>query len=330
MVMNKTTFIQKRQDVIKMRPAAPAPPSRRNPPTDGSVTQYWAASYIFHRLALPVVVRPTFQDDSVLHQHEFVELVLVEKGMARHEFPRRSQTLAAGDTFLVAGPQVHGYRDCRGLRVVNILIRNEFFVRHAELLRHLPGIHHVLPLLQAADGRRAGPAPRRFHLAPDDLALCLHKAEAILLQTRSRRRGTETSLHGLLLDFLATYSQCVSRHQHPLAAPGGTGEVEAVIHQMEARPTAALSLDAIIAATRLPARTLQRRFRAATSFTPHQYQLRLRLTEAARLLREGGLTIKEIADKTGFAYVSYFNRMFRKITGTTPAVFAGRRRGRTG
>ena len=313
-----------------MSPAPPTPPPGRNPPTDGAVVPYWAASYIFHRPALPVVVRQTSQDDSVLHQHEFVELVLVEKGMARHWLPRRSQMLAAGDTFLVAGPQVHGYRDCRGLHVVNILIRNDFFLRHAELLGHLPGVHHVLPLLQEAKGRRAGPTPKRFHLAPDDLALCLHKAEAILLQTRSRRRGTETSLHGLLLDFLATYSQCVSRHPHPPAVPGGTGEVEAVIHQMEARPTAALSVNDMVAATRLPTRTLQRRFRAATSFTPHQYQLRLRITEAARLLREGGLTIKEIADQTGFAYVSYFNRMFRKITGTTPAVFAGRRRGRPG
>jgi len=258
-------------------------------------------------------------------------LVLVEKGMARHEFPRRSQTLAAGDTFLVAGPQVHGYGDCRGLRVVNILIRNEFFVRHAELLCHLPVVHHILPLLQGTAGAgRTVPAPKRFHLAPDDLALCLHKAEAILLQTRSKRRGTETSLHGLLLDFLATYSQCVSRHPHPGAVPVGTGEVQVVIHQMEARPTASLSLGDMTAATHLPARTLLRRFRAATNFTPHQYQVRLRITEAARLLREGGLTIKEIADQTGFAYVSYFNRMFRKITGTTPAAFASRRRGRPG
>jgi AraC-like DNA-binding protein len=51
------------------------------------------------------------------------------------------------------------------------------------------------------------------------------------------------------------------------------------------------------------------------------YVTRLRLTEAARLLRAGGRSIGEIADQMGFADQSHFDRRFKRAFGLTPSQY---------
>ena len=95
-------------DVARLPGEAYPRPARSGAPAQPESASYWPEAFLFRHPRFPAVVQHVRQEDIVLHQHEFVELVLVEKGMARHWLPRRSQMLAAGDTFLVAGPQVHG------------------------------------------------------------------------------------------------------------------------------------------------------------------------------------------------------------------------------
>lgn len=59
-------------------------------------------------------------------------------------------------------------------------------------------------------------------------------------------------------------------------------------------------------------------FRKNTGETIWNFLKKLRLENAARLLREGSMSIKEIAGATGFSDYSYFGRTFRKNTGYTP------------
>jgi AraC family transcriptional regulator len=63
-------------------------------------------------------------------------------------------------------------------------------------------------------------------------------------------------------------------------------------------------------------------FRQALGVTPHQYILQERVSEACRLLAAGGMTLAELATHLGFADQSHFSRAFRKVTGTTPRLFA--------
>ena len=46
--------------------------------------------------------------------------------------------------------------------------------------------------------------------------------------------------------------------------------------------------------------------------------MRQRIRLAARLLKESGLSIAEIADRTGFCNPAYFTNTFRHATGQTP------------
>ncbi|HYL23059.1 MAG TPA: AraC family transcriptional regulator [Burkholderiales bacterium] len=73
-------------------------------------------------------------------------------------------------------------------------------------------------------------------------------------------------------------------------------------------------------------------FARVLGVTPHQYVLRLRLREAARLLLDASRSITDIALDCGFADLSNFVRTFRRAAGVSPREFrrAARRAARSG
>ena len=64
-----------------------------------------------------------------------------------------------------------------------------------------------------------------------------------------------------------------------------------------------------------------RLFKEATGQPPYQYVLQERIKEAQRLLQESEASIAEVALRTGFSNQSHLTRRFRKVTGTTSAVY---------
>ena len=67
------------------------------------------------------------------------------------------------------------------------------------------------------------------------------------------------------------------------------------------------------------ARTLARRFSAATGVSMTEYRQQRRLDEAQALLRRTNLSIMEIGHAVGLSDASHFARMFREQTGLTPS-----------
>lgn len=63
-------------------------------------------------------------------------------------------------------------------------------------------------------------------------------------------------------------------------------------------------------------------FKRAIGVTPHQYLLRVRLRRAARLLKEGGLSVTDVALEAGFQDLSNFVRTFKRAAGVPPARFS--------
>jgi AraC family transcriptional regulator len=58
--------------------------------------------------------------------------------------------------------------------------------------------------------------------------------------------------------------------------------------------------------------------KASTGLTPHAYVTHLRIVRAGRLLKQGQLTLSEIALTLGFAGQSHFGAVFRRYLGVTP------------
>ncbi len=69
---------------------------------------------------------------------------------------------------------------------------------------------------------------------------------------------------------------------------------------------------------------LYRRLTALLDQTPTLFMRRIRMERAARLLREGRLSISEIAEQTGFQSPGYFSRLFQEAYGEKPSDYAQR------
>jgi transcriptional regulator GlxA family with amidase domain len=68
----------------------------------------------------------------------------------------------------------------------------------------------------------------------------------------------------------------------------------------------------------LPKRTFDRRFRAATGYSPLAYIQALRIEEAKQLLETGSATVDAIAREVGYEDIASFRRLFRRLAGMTP------------
>ncbi|SFT06490.1 AraC family transcriptional regulator [Paenibacillus sp. BC26] len=82
-----------------------------------------------------------------------------------------------------------------------------------------------------------------------------------------------------------------------------------------------LSLDKVAAQINLSPRHLSRLFSSGVNESYTNYVRQQRVRRAAELLRYSELTIKEIAERTGFGSVHYFTRTFHSLMHVTPAKF---------
>ncbi len=74
----------------------------------------------------------------------------------------------------------------------------------------------------------------------------------------------------------------------------------------------------------LPRRTFDRRFRLATGYSPNDYLQTLRMEEAKQLLEMEENNVDAIAERVGYSDVRAFRRLFKKMTGLSPAEYRRR------
>ena len=108
------------------------------------------------------------------------------------------------------------------------------------------------------------------------------------------------------------YASLVRRHHH----------ADSVVRTCEAwlgeHFRAANVVARAVQASRIPERSLKRRFKAATGTTLIEHVQRLRIEEAKRQLETGGKPIDEISADVGYEETAFFRRLFKRHTGLTP------------
>lgn len=81
------------------------------------------------------------------------------------------------------------------------------------------------------------------------------------------------------------------------------------------------AISQVAVASKIPERTLKRRFKAATGSTLIEYVQNLRVEEAKRLLETGSAGIDDISVEVGYEEPAFFRRLFKRRTGLTPSQY---------
>lgn len=171
---------------------------------------------------------------------------------------------------------------------------------------------------------------QRFHLLPQrGMSDDAMRQIALLLRAELASDGAGGALlAGSLTQALTAYLLRFHAHFHQSAEPicelcGGLSarallRVEELVREGLASN---LSLDDMASAAKVSRFHFARSFKSSTGQTPYQFVLSQRIERAKTLLLQGRLSLREIAQETGFADQSHLTRHFRRATGTTPRGF---------
>ena len=103
-----------------------------------------------------------------------------------------------------------------------------------------------------------------------------------------------------------------------MQTPPGDRRVQRALTLMRSHLEAPLTVAGLARAAGCRQRDLENRFRRAFGATPRTVYRQLRMAEALRLVREGDLSISEVALRCGYADPSAFTRAFRATYGHAP------------
>ncbi len=99
---------------------------------------------------------------------------------------------------------------------------------------------------------------------------------------------------------------------------------------IEAQHAAPLRIKDLAREAGMSVRGFGNAFKRQHGVTAHQFQIRARVREAAHLLANTSETLENIADKTGFPNRHYLSRVFKRLTGDSPARFRHQHGGEAG
>ncbi|MDQ1912764.1 response regulator [Paenibacillus sp. GD4] len=131
----------------------------------------------------------------------------------------------------------------------------------------------------------------------------------------------ETCLTGLRKKLLKKQAALESQGDGDAVDTREMSTIEQVIHFVKSRLPGEVSLQEAAGAVFLNPSYLSQLFKQEMKVNFVDYVLTLRMEEARRLLRTTSLRISDIAERVGYADISYFSNTFKRLLGETPSEF---------
>lgn len=285
--------------------------------THSSIVERWSGRRLFSTSAEPYYIQWTRQKDWSPHDHDFVEVVLVTGGTARHRTAQQTVPLGEGDVLMIRPHTWHAYEQCRGFRICNFCFGLEILSQ--ELSALLPA--QVLSYLTGAG--------LRVHDEPDVLKLHLptrsYRAMVGHLQQITQILSGDAARHrsAVIGHMLIFFDQLVA-HAPALQARPPQAIPESIlraIKMMEEKPAHSWTVGELSQKLSLNYSYLIRCFKRVTGLSPIAYLSRLRARRAASLLLRSDEPIGQIAQAVGWPNPYYFSRRFRDHFGMSASEY---------
>ncbi|MDY6897579.1 MAG: AraC family transcriptional regulator [Cyanobacteriota bacterium] len=145
---------------------------------------------------------------------------------------------------------------------------------------------------------------------------------ALIKNGSTSRLYAETLMNALILHLLEYYSTTRKKTFEPISGTLPQYKLQQIIDYIQAYLDRDLSLNQLASSVQMSPHYFSRLFKETTGFTPHQYVINCRIERAKNLLKQGKLSIAEIAKEVGFVDQSHLHRYFKRKVGITPKQFS--------
>ncbi len=275
----------------------------------------WSDFLIFRNTTSNVAVNRA-AGDFHRHHHEFAEIIFVTTGSATHWMDGVRHPIERGEFVIAAPGAEHEYSHSSSFSRVNLQIRACCFNELRGSLRKsglcVDALEGRYPVLREK-GKLAMPSPGEFQ---EWLRIVKEMEREWVEQPAGGNLAVEFLLGVLLVRLL--------RVSH---APDGEEAEDAnllksVIRHIDEHYMTTITMAELARIGHMSVRTMERRVREMTGFSPKQYLMRTRIDWARRRLSlEGWTDVKAVAASCGFPDQNYFARAFKKAVGVAPSSY---------
>ena len=162
---------------------------------------------------------------------------------------------------------------------------------------------------------------REIQLPLDIISSPVHKKRLLEL-FRQIVKTNFTKANGYMLYSRSLVQQLIYHIiQENLHSYNSTTYMQSVIDYVDDNYGSKISIDTLSKITKLSTSHFRKKFKEIYGMSPLDYVNYLRVEKAKDLLRSELYTQIEIATMCGFENVCYFNKVFKKYTGTTPGKY---------
>ena len=258
------------------------------------------------------IMRSNPQENSPLHEHEFVELVIVLAGTGSYFTEKISYTIEKGDIFIVTPRMRHGYKDINGLALVSVLYTPECLSSPLADIGTMVGYHALFKIEPYFNSTSAA----RLLLSDRQLAEAETIIQKIEQEIEKNSSGMVFFSKIYFLELIGHLSRCYSTEE-ATKSPEIMRVAEAISF-IEQNYIKDIEQDDLAKIANLSKSHFLHIFKKTTNTTPLLYQKLLRMEKACSLLTQSRMSITEVSFNCGYHDSNYFTRQFKKVMRMSP------------
>jgi len=271
----------------------------------------------------PLVIRATAYTigfRNTPNYHDYFEISWIAEGSGKFTIGNNAYPVEPDDLFINGNSDFHLLESDRSnlIRCVNMYFLPELVFR--------PGGNMLdFEYLSPFYAQSASFSHRIPHASPSNSQIVSSMARisrALIEKSRHYRLEAKNALCEILLIMLVHYGQLpFSEGVHP-SRRQKIARLQHVFQHLQEHYQEKVSLEHLAEVAFMSPSYLCRFFKMTTNYTLKEYLQRIRVDKAKELLVEGKLPITQIGLEVGFESHSYFDRVFRRLTGASPREYS--------
>ena len=258
------------------------------------------------------VLKSSLESRQSLHSHEFIEIVYILSGKAKHTIDGCTYHVTRGDLLFMNYGCTHEFSSEKGFQYVNVL----FSAASIADTIATPAATFSLLSIYSFDEMRNEASHGKLSFIGEDRLRVEWLIEAMLREHREKERAWESAACSYLGALLVEMMRKNERGVECSEMLGIWRELEKYVEDNLAD---SLSPSALAEKFFYNPSYFSRLFKERFGVSPSAYIMKRRTEYAAKLLRETSLSINEIAERAGFADRGALYTAYSRYYGTTPA-----------